>query len=139
MGELRLARARIDQHVGDQLHRRVVDDVGHACRFRGGDGEFAVGAHAHALGLDADRDLGKHVAALDVHDGDETVVLVGDVDLLAVRIDRHQLGVGTRFELAALLKGLGVDHVHDVAVAGGHEQLLEVGAEHDAARARATL
>ena len=59
-----------------------------------------VGADAHAFGLDADRNLGHDVAALAVDDGDERVVLVGDVDALALGIDVHQLGVGTGLEMA---------------------------------------
>ncbi len=52
----------------------------------------------------------------------------------ALGIDRHQLGVGAGFELARDFERLGIDDIHDVAVAGGHEQLLAVGAHHDAAR-----
>src|SRR5215467_11887853 len=105
----------------------------HARRFGGGDGIFVVGAHRHAFRLDAYRNFAEHVARLDVHDGDERVVLVGDVDLLALLIHGHQLGIGTRVELARLLQRIGVYYVHGVAVTGGHEQLLEVGAQHDAA------
>ena len=52
------------------------------------------GLTAHAFGLDADRDLGLHVARLGVHDRDHGVVLVGDVERAAFGIDGHQLGVG---------------------------------------------
>src|SRR5262245_15191432 len=106
----------------------------HARAFGRGGSVFVVGAYVHALGLDANRYFAQHLAALDVHDGHERIVLVGDVDDLAGRIDRHQLGVGTRFELTGDLECLGVDHVHDVAVAGGNEQFLEIGAQNDAAR-----
>ena len=44
-------------------------------------------------------------------------------------------GSGPEFELAGHLELAGVDHVDDVAVAGGDIDLLAVGARDDAARA----
>src|SRR3546814_7931926 len=46
---------------------------------------LAVGADAHALGLDADRNLRDGGTALEVYHGHQVVVLVGGVESLAVR------------------------------------------------------
>ena len=85
------------------------------------------GLDGHAFRLDADRHLGQYLAGLDVHDGDERIVLVGDVDDLALGIDGHKLRIRAGLELALDLQGLRIDHVHDVAVAGGYEQLRSRG------------
>ena len=83
---MRDARAAVDQHVVEGLVRRRVDEVGHVGRFGGVDQHLAVGADAHALGLDADGDVGDDLAVVDVDDGDEVVVLVGDVERVAGRM-----------------------------------------------------
>jgi hypothetical protein len=133
------SRPAVDENIGDEIAGLVVDDMGHARALGRRRGVAVVGADAHAFGLDADRHFAQHFAALDVHDGHERVVLVGDVDDLAGRIERHQLGIGAGFELARHFQRLGIDDIHDVAVAGSNEELLEVGAEHDAARAPGDL
>ena len=61
---------------------------------------FRIRAHPHAFGLDADRDLGLHVAALGIHHRDHRVVLIGDVEHAALGIDGHELRVRTEVELA---------------------------------------
>ena len=56
------SRGRVSTSTfGDQLERGVVDDMRHARALGGDHGVFEVGAHADALGLDADRDLGLHL------------------------------------------------------------------------------
>jgi hypothetical protein len=50
----------------------------------------------HALGFDTDVDLGHHPPFGRVNDGRNRVVLVGDVEVAAVRIEVEELGVGTR-------------------------------------------
>src|SRR5262249_34450990 len=52
--ELGEARARIDQHVGDDPARLRVDEMRHVGRFRRVDQDATVRAQPHALGLDAD-------------------------------------------------------------------------------------
>ena len=52
--ELREARARIDEHVGDDPARVGVDEVRHVGGFGRVDQGLAVGADRHAFGLDPD-------------------------------------------------------------------------------------
>ena len=131
------ARARVDEDVGQHLERRRVDDVRHARRFRGGGDDLVVGADRHALRLDADLDLGQHLAAGALEHGDVAVVLVGDVDALALVVDVEQLRVGTGAHAAHDFERLGVDDVELVVVADADQHLLEVGRDGDAARALA--
>ena len=55
--ELGKARPRIDQHVGDHLARRGVDEMRHVGGLGRVDQDLAVRADRHALGLDADLDV----------------------------------------------------------------------------------
>ena len=137
--EGRLARPRIDEHVGEQLEAGVVDEMRHARGLGGGDGDLRIRAHAHALGLEPNGDLGDGVAALAVDDGDERIVFVGDVETLALGIDRHQLRVGPGLDAARDFELLGVDHPDAIVVAECYEHLLIVGRHDDAARPAADL
>ena len=56
-GELRDARARVDEHVGDDLERLGVDEVRHVGRLGGVDEQRAVVAHPDPLRFDADGNL----------------------------------------------------------------------------------
>ena len=85
------ARPRIDQHVGDDLARRGVDEMRHVGGLGGVDQDLAVRADRHALGLDADLDVADASALLEIDDGDRVVVLVGDVEDLAGGILGEQL------------------------------------------------
>ena len=133
-GPLGEARALVDQHVVGDLVRVGVDEVGHVGGLGGVDHPLAVVADPHALRLDADRDLGQHLAAGDVDHRDHVVVLVGDVDQRAVRREVHQLGVGPRRQRADDLVRGGVHDLDRVVVGGADVELLAVGAQDDAAR-----
>src|SRR5260221_3268613 len=58
----------VDEHVGDNLVRQIVDEMRHAGRLGGIDDPLAIGADADALGLDANRDLADDPTLLDVDD-----------------------------------------------------------------------
>ncbi len=118
------ARARIDQHVGDDLARRGVDEMRHVGGLGGVDQDLAVRADGHALGLDADLDVAEARALLDIDDGHRVVVLVGDVEDLAVGIEGEQFGVRTGGQgVDDLLLG-DVDHLDGVVVADRDEHEL---------------
>src|ERR1043166_4855408 len=93
--KLGVARARIDEDVGDDLPRGRIDEMRHVRRFRRVDQDLAVRAHAHAFRLDADLHVAEAPAPLDVDDRHRIVVLVGDVECLAGRVLDEQLRVGT--------------------------------------------
>ena len=137
VGERGNARARVDEDVGQHLERRRIDDVRHARRLRRGGDDLVVGADRHAFGLDADLDLGKHLAIGALQHRDVAVVLVGDVDALALVVDVEQLGIGTGVHAADDFQRLGVDDVELVVVADANHDLLEVGRDGDAAWALA--
>ena len=80
-----------------------------------------------------------HVLALDVDDGDQIVVLVGDVERLAVGREHEQLGVGAGGQRADDLVRRRVDHLDRVVVAGAEIEQLAVVRDGDAARPLADL
>ena len=84
---------------------------------------------AHALGLDADRDLGCDRAAGDVDHRHHVVVLVGDVELAAVRRDAHLLGVRPGRQRADDLAAGGVQDLDRVVVRRADVEELAVLAE----------
>ena len=79
---------------------------------------FAVGLNAHALRLDADRDLGHDLPAVDVDGGDQIVVLVGDIERLAVGRSANSSGSAPDGKVPTISSVGGVDHLHRVVVAG---------------------
>src|SRR3546814_16817820 len=81
-------------YVCRELESLGVDEVRNVGCFGGVHDGLAVGADAHALGLDADRNLRDGGTALEVYHGHQVVVLVGGVESLAVRRDDPQLRVG---------------------------------------------
>ena len=109
----------------------------HARGLGGVDEVFPVGAEAHPLGLDADRDLGDDLAAIDVDDGHQVAVFIGDVEHLTRGIEGEVLGVRTTRQITDdLLRG-EVEHLDVIAVAGANVERLFVLREQDAARALA--
>src|SRR3546814_1871115 len=74
VGILGDARALVDQHVALDLESLGVDEVRHVGGFGGVHDGLAVGADAHALGLDADRNLRDGGTALEVYHGHQVVV-----------------------------------------------------------------
>ena len=114
-----------------------VDEMRHARRFGRVHDRLAVRRDAHAFRLHADRNLGDERALLDVHHGDEVVVLVGDVEKLARRIEHEELGIGARRQRADDLVGRRVDDLHGVVVAGAEQHVFAVMRDGDAARALA--
>ena len=61
-----------------------IDEMGHAGRLRCGDDCLAVRTDAHALRLDTDGDLGDRGLGAKIDYRDQIVVLVCDVESLAV-------------------------------------------------------
>ena len=57
---------------------------------------FSVRAHRHALGLYANLDVAEADALLEIDDRDGVVVLVGDVEDLAVGVLGEQFRIGSR-------------------------------------------
>src|SRR5262249_48157686 len=80
---------------------------------------------------------GDDLAALDVHDGDEVVVLIGDIKQLAGRIEREVFRVSSARQGAHDLVGAKIEHFDVIAVAGANVERLLVFREQDAARALA--
>jgi hypothetical protein len=85
-------------------------------------------------GSTPDGDLPQHHAALDVHHRHHVVVLVGDEQAAAVRVQRGQLRVGAGGQVAHHAPGLQVEHLHPVAVAGADVEVPPVARQRDAAR-----
>ena len=63
---------------------------------------------------------------VDVDDGDEVVVLVGDIEVLAVGIERESLGIGAARQGALERVAVEVEHVDIVVVAGADVERLRV-------------
>ncbi|MGY4326546.1 hypothetical protein ACVWWG_000960 [Bradyrhizobium sp. LB7.2] len=133
------ARPRVDQNVGDDLARRGVDEMRHVGRLGRVDQRLAVRADGHALGLDANLDVAKARALLEVDHGHRVVVLVGDIEDLAGGILGEQFGVGSGGQAVHHGLRLRVDHLDGVVVADRDHHELAVAREVDAARALADL
>jgi hypothetical protein len=91
-------------------------------------------AHAHALGLDPDRDLDHRRLARDVDHRDHVVVLVGDVDRLVVGRQDEQLGIGAGRQVVQDRAARRVHHLDRVVVGGADVEIAPVAAQRDAAR-----
>ena len=98
------------------------------------DQRLLVRADRHTFRLHADGDLGDHVLRLDVDDGHQVVVLVGDVERIAGGIEREKLGVRSGRKRVQFLVGIGVEDPHRVVVGGADIEFLAVGTDGDAAR-----
>ncbi len=105
----------------------------------GVDDPFLVRRNRHALGLDPDRDLGDDRMGLGIRHGDEIVVLVGDVERVAGRIEHEQLRVRAAWQGVEFLVGAGIEDPHGVIVGRADIEQLAVGRDRDAARAVAAI
>src|SRR5690606_4515923 len=128
LGELDMAWALIDQGVVHQLVGGGVDPVQHVGGFAGVHRPLAVGADGHAFRLDADFDLRQNCTVFHVHNGNQGIVLVGDIQPPVVRVQGKLLGVSARGQLLDDLAAGQVHYLHRVRVAGADvEQLVVMG------------
>ncbi len=134
-----MARAGIDQCVGENCLLLCVDPVRHVRRFRCGDDDLAVGRNRHAFGLDADIDLAHHLASLDIDNRCHRVVLVGDPEVLVVGSEHKLLGVLPGRQVMQDLAGRRVHNLYRVAVGSADIDAAVIGIEGDAARPFAGL
>src|SRR5438552_2244346 len=137
--ELGKAWPRIDQHVGDDLARRGVDEMRHVGGLGGIDQDLAVRAEGHAFRFDADLDVPHADAILEVDDGDRVVVLVGDIEEFAGGILREQFRIGAGGQAVHHLLGRGIDQLDLVVVADRDQHELAIPREFDTARTLADL
>ena len=86
LAELHVARTLAHYDVLLDLEGLGVDPVQHAGGFTGVYRPLAVRADGHAFRLDADVNLGQDVFGVHIHHGHDGVVLVGDVQMLVVRV-----------------------------------------------------
>ena len=84
--EFHVAGALPDNDVLFNLKSLGVDPVQHAGGFTGVDRPFSVRAYSHAFRLYTDVNLGQDVFCVHIHHCDDGVVLVGDVQMLVVRV-----------------------------------------------------
>ena len=124
----------VDQHIGDDLARRGIDEMRHVGGLGRIDQDLAIRADRHAFGFDADLDVAKPGPLLDIDDGDGVVVLVGDIENFAGGILGKQLGIGAGGQGVHHLQGLGVDHLNGVVVTDRDHHEFAVAGEFDAPR-----
>ena len=101
----------------------------------GVDQHSAIRAHPHALGLDADRDLREHLGVVDVDDGHQVIVFVGDVERIAGGMEDKQLRIGSRRQGSDDPLTLQIDHLNRVVVAGADQKRTSILGERNASSA----
>ena len=111
----------------------------HAGRFGRRNDEVAAGIDRHALRLDADRNFLDGLAGREIHDRDETVVFVGDIENFAVGRNVEEFRIGAGIELARHLERIGVDHGDLAIVAEADDDRLVIRRDDDAARTLAHI
>ena len=126
-----------DQHVGDDLARRGVDEMRHVGGLGGTDQDLAVRADRHAFRLDADLDVAHADPLFEVDDGYRVVVLVGDIEDFTGGILGEELRIGTGGQAVHHLLGRGIDHLDLVVIANRDQHEFAVPREFDTARALA--
>src|SRR6516165_1917328 len=131
--ELSKARARIDEHVRDDLARLRIDEMHHVGGCRSVDEDLSVGTHAHAFRLDSHLHIADAGAARQVDDGDGVVILVRHVEELAGWILREQLGIRTRGQIGHYLMRGRIDHLHCIVISDRNQNELSVLGQLDAA------
>ena len=91
--------------------------------------QFVVRRDRHALRLDADVDLLHDLARGDIDDRGDRIVLVGDVEALAVARECELLGIRARRQVVQLGAGRRVEDLHRVVVAGADVRTASKSAE----------
>ncbi len=138
-GKLGDARPRVDKDIVRHLEGRGVDEMRHVGGFGGVDEHLAVGADAHAFRLDAYGHLGQNRVLLHVEHRDHVVVLVGDIERIAHRVEDEELRIGSAAQAAKHLARRRVDDLDGVVVAGAEIEKLAVLRDRDAAWPAADL
>jgi hypothetical protein len=130
---------RIDQHIGDDLARRGVDEVRHVGGFRGIDQDLAVRTDGHAFRLDADLDVTDADTLFEIDDRHCVVVLIGDIEGFAGGVLGEQFRIGTGGQGVHHLLGRSVDDLDGIVVADRNHHELTIPGEFNAARPLADL
>ena len=128
-----MARAAVHQGIGEKAVGRSVDPMRHIGGFRGGDGDLAIGADGHALGFDPDIDLRHHLPGLGIDHGRHGIVFVGDEQVPVVGGQHELFRIFARGQVMQDFPGVGVHHLHGVAVRGADIDALEILGKGDAA------
>ena len=129
--ELGKSRPAVRQDVVEHLEGLRIDEVHHVGGLGGIDQHPPVGAHTHALGFDADGDLREDPVAVDVDDGHQVIVFIGDVERVPGWMKDKQLRVGSGREVSHDPLALPVNDLDRVVVAGADQKITPILGQRD--------
>ena len=132
---LRKARTLIHQRILHDLIARGVDKMRHVCGLGRVDHIFAIRRNPHALRLHTHRHFGQNRVCVHIRHRDQIVILIGDEQRIARRVQHEKLRVRPRGQRVQFLIGRGIKHPHHIVIRGADIEMLAIGTCGDAARA----